>query len=68
MLYQDNIPIVDDLLILIAAHVSLPFKVRTWLLSIIGVQNPKEEAVESRRKYDFGDEVLAWRIKLRKEW
>ena len=34
---------------------------------MIGVQNPKEEAVESRRKYDFGDEVLAWRIKLRKE-
>ena len=34
---------------------------------MIGVQNPKEEVVESRRKYDFGDEVLAWRIKLRKE-
>ena len=34
---------------------------------MIGLQNPKEEAIESRRKYDFGDEVLAWRIKLRKE-
>ena len=48
-------------------HASLSFKVRSWFLSMIGVQNPKKEAVESRRKYDFGDEVLAWRIKLRKE-
>lgn len=34
---------------------------------MVGLQNPKEEAIESRRKYDFGDEVLAWRIKLRRE-
>ena len=48
-------------------HASLSFKVRTWFLSMIGVQNPKDEAVDSRKKHDFGDEVLAWRIKLRKE-
>lgn len=42
-------------------------QVRNWLFTMIGLQNPKEKAIESRRKYDFGDEVLAWRIKLRKE-
>ena len=36
-------------------------QVRNWLFTMIGLQNPKEEAIESRRKYDFGDEVLAWR-------
>lgn len=45
----------------------LSFKVRKWLFSFIGLASPKDEAVESRRKYDFADEVLAWRIKLRKE-
>lgn len=42
-------------------------QVRNWLFTMIGLLNPKEEAIESRRKYDFGDKVLAWRIKLRKE-
>ncbi|CAH3115196.1 unnamed protein product [Porites lobata] len=42
-------------------------KVRNWFFTMVGLQNPKEGAIESRRKYDFGDEVLAWRIKLRKE-
>ena len=42
-------------------------QVRNWLFTTIGLQNPKEEAIECRRKYDFRDEVLAWRIKLRKE-
>ena len=41
--------------------------VRNWFFTMVALQNPKEEAIESRRKYDFGDEVLAWRIKLRKE-
>ena len=45
----------------------LLLQVRNWLFTMIGLQNPKEESIESRRKYDFGDEVLAWRIKLRKE-
>ena len=26
---------------------------------MVGLQNPKEEAIESRKKDDFGDEVLA---------
>ena len=43
------------------------FQVRNWLFSKIGLANPKDESAESRRKYDFGNEVLAWRIKLRKE-
>ncbi|KAK2548974.1 hypothetical protein P5673_030723 [Acropora cervicornis] len=42
-------------------------KVRNWLFSIIGLKNPKDEAADSQRKYDFQDEILAWRIKLRKE-
>lgn len=45
----------------------LALKVRKWLFSLIGLANPKDEAAESRPKYDFADEVLAWRIKLRKE-
>ena len=40
---------------------------RSWFFTMVGLQNPKEEAIESRRKYDFADEVLPWRIKLRKE-
>ena len=45
----------------------ISLKVRNWLFNMIGLRNSKEEAIESRRKYDFGDEVLAWRIKLQKE-
>ena len=48
-------------------YVCLHFKVRKWLFSLLGLSNPKDEATESRPKYDFADEVLAWRIKLRKE-
>ena len=40
---------------------------RNWLFSLIGLRNPKDESAQSRRKYDFNNEVLAWRIKLRKE-
>ena len=43
------------------------FQVRNWLFSLIGLRNPKDESAQSRRKYDFNNEVLAWRIKLRKE-
>ncbi|XP_078356075.1 uncharacterized protein LOC144640893 [Oculina patagonica] len=42
-------------------------KVRDWLLELIGMNDPKTEAAVSRKKYDFKEEVLAWRIKLRKE-
>ncbi|XP_068748512.1 uncharacterized protein [Montipora capricornis] len=41
--------------------------VRDWLLKLIGMRDPKTEAAVSRKKYDFKEEVLAWRIKLRKE-
>ena len=43
------------------------FQVQNWLFSLIGLRNPKDESAQSRRKYDFNNEVLAWRIKLRKE-
>ena len=43
------------------------FQVRNWLFSLIGLRNPKDESAQSRKKYDFNNEVLAWRIKLRKE-
>ena len=43
------------------------FQVRNWLFSLIGLRNPKDESAQSRRKYDFNNEVLAWRMKLRKE-
>lgn len=42
-------------------------KVRNWLFSLLGLHNRKDEALDSRRKHDFVDEVLAWCIKLRKE-
>ena len=43
------------------------FQVRNWLFSLIGLRNPKDESAQSRRKYGFNNEVLAWRMKLRKE-
>lgn len=43
------------------------FKIRKWFFDAIGLANPKDDAAESRKKYEFEDEVLAWRIKLRKE-
>lgn len=43
------------------------FKVRSGFFSIIGLKNPKDQAADSRQKYDFQDKILAWRIELRKE-
>lgn len=34
-------------------------KVQNWLFSLIGLRNPKDESAQSRRKYDFNNEVLA---------
>ena len=31
------------------------------------MKDPKEDAVVARRKYDLNSEILAWRIKLRRE-
>jgi len=31
------------------------------------MNDPKEDAGVSRKRYDFKEEVLAWRIKLRRE-
>ena len=47
--------------------ITISLYVRNLFFTMVGLQNPKEEAIESRRKYDFGHEVLVWRIKLRKE-
>ncbi|EDO46202.1 predicted protein [Nematostella vectensis] len=40
-------------------------KIREWLLSVIGLRDPKDDS--PRRTYDFGEEVTAWRVKLRRE-
>ena len=47
--------------------ITLSFQVHDWLLNLIGMNDPKTEAAVSRKKYDFKEEVRAWRIKLRRE-
>lgn len=43
-------------------------QLHTWLFKIAGMKDPKDYAVLARRKFDLNSEILAWRIKLQREW
>lgn len=47
--------------------INIFFQLRTWLFKIVGMKDPKEDAVVARREYNLESEILAWRIKLRRE-
>ena len=42
-------------------------QLRKNVLSWLGVHDPKDEAAISRPRDSLVDEILAWRLKLRKE-
>ncbi|KXJ24435.1 hypothetical protein AC249_AIPGENE22621 [Exaiptasia diaphana] len=48
-------------------HVLEKWKIRGWLFRIIGLKDPKDDASISTKRYDFHEEVMAWRVKLRRE-